>query len=196
MPIPECLKSGSAQEREWLNAWMEKMETKMALLEAGFTIQKKPIEGWSGGMNPNYHLDIRAGAGGGTATWQPISNLVTAVPSGYTPTPAQTSRMTALDVLMAKIEKEEKEKIATQKDKKDVENEDYLLDLTEEHIRDPAKKMAYGPLVTAALKQRIDAYHKEIRAVLSKKFRSPSPESSPVAVAGGGGGGESSDPRM
>jgi hypothetical protein len=188
MPIPECLKSGSAQEREWLNAWMEKMETKFAALEAGFTLEKKP-----GGLShPSYPSSHHLNGNHGSF---PVEQYATNVPKGYQPTPAQTTRLTALEAQMAKIEREEKEKIATEKDKKDVENEDYLLDLTEEHIRDPAKKMAYGPLVTAALKQRIDAYHKEIRAVLSKKFRSPSPESSPVASGGGSGGGESSDPR-
>jgi hypothetical protein len=189
MPIPECLKSGSAQEREWLNAWMEKMETKITLMEAGLVMEKK-----AGSLShPSYPSGHHFQTNHGTF---PVDQYTTSVPKGYQPTPVQTSRMTALDALMAKIEKEEKEKIATEKDKRDVENEDYLLDLTEEHIRDPAKKMAYGPLVTAALKQRIDAYHKEIRAVLSKKFRSPSPECSPVASTGGGGGSESSDPRM
>ena len=160
----------------------------MALLEAGFVMEKKP-----GSLShPSYPSGHHFTSNHGNF---PVEQYTTSVPKGYTPTPAQTTRLTALDVLMATIERTEKAKIADQKDKHDVENEDYLLDLTEEHIRDPAKKMAYGPLVTAALKQRIDAYHKEIRAVLSKKFRSPSPESSPVASTGGGGG-DSSDPRM
>lgn len=190
MPIPECIKSGSAQEREWLNAWMEKMETKMAAMEAGFATEQK-----AGGLkHPSYptanqcHITTNYGA-------FPVEQFSTSVPKGYQPTPAQTSRIAALDTLMAKIEKEEKEKIASEKDKRDVENEDYLLDLTEEHIRDPAKKMAYGPLVTAALKERLDAYHKEIRAVLSKKFRAP--PSGTVSVASGGGSiTEAADPKM
>lgn len=185
MPIPECLKSGSAQEREWLNAWMEMMETKMRLLEAGFTLEKK-----AGGLtypaSPAIHLQTNSNG------YVQVTQFSTDVPKGYTPTPAQTARIGALATLMGKIERDELEKLANQKDQRDVENEEYLLDLTEEHIRDPSKKMAYGPLVTAALKQRIDAYHKEIRAVLSKKFR-PAPSAVASAASGGGGG---SDPHM
>jgi hypothetical protein len=169
MPIPECLKSGSAEEREWLGHWMEMMETKMQLLEAGFTLEKKPSLSTVGRNTIHTGSDV-----------QPLTSIVVDTPKGYTPTPAQATKLSALQAQMAKIERDEKEKLATEKDKADVENEEYLLDLTEEHIRDPVKKMTYGPLVTAALKARIDAYHKEIRAVLSKKFR--------PAAAGGGGG--------
>ena len=192
MPIPDCIKSGSTQEREYLNAWMEMMEMKFTALQAGFTLEKKHIEGWQGGLQPQYHLNVLSGAGGGTAVWQPINTLVVSAPKGYSPSAAENAKFSALESQMAKIVKEEKEKIAAEKDKNDVENEDYLLDLTEEHIRNPAKKMAYGPLVTKALTERIDAYHKEIRAVLSKKFR-PSPSSSPSVASGGGS--ETADPR-
>lgn len=61
-------------------------------------------------------------------------------------------------------------------------DEDYLFELAEKHITNPALPLAYGPLLKAALEERLAAYREEMRIRLLASRKPAVPAQVPVAV--------------